>query len=1161
VRDNFSDSSVIYVETVPILFASFAEAIGAGNSINQFQVMSQFLMNNFPPSGDPCDPGSTFRDKIGQGLDRMQDQRGKDLIDKGLDLGQERPPNNCPLAIPLTAYERRALRNTITTTYTPVLSAYDNDLNLYRVGLTSVGKTEEKIRKIYWKGETITQKVFDGNAGVEEKAIEIEKTQVNPTFKVLIEQGYIPMTSKGEVDGTEYGGVVKTQWNPFKDNWLGEKRPPESLVAKQPATEDDDVEQPDIDIGDLHKSLGPYTDYDDSEEVGGSAYAAVQTPSVKLGGKSIEALSMTNAKFSMSDEESEERAYYFKSRKEAESWRGYKNIISSNESSIYGSGMLDENYAGDTNSRSTMVYQTKYGTELAGKKKISYIKKTPTGSNIYNFDANLDFKLSSDLRQKILDSGFQDAEPSEEVCDDASSATTAMPEELKYTPQENVFEFVVNNENSNLQVGADEIKTSVYDSVYRETLTAMMMKVADSPLLKTVPGTTDGGNAGLVGLNFLNLNQTPRLIDMESFALQVSEDYASLLACPDESTEAPIYRALKMSVTRMLARICLVDFMLRGIIPFSQLAFSKKDPVIKKFIIQKLEVDLNVFTTATNRLSKSEVLDGIHGKIVEEFNTQAASGDIDEDLLDVAMFRENWRDAIDYYIEDEFDFILNRIKETVHGGCIEEESESPDGITKDMYRAILKYANGREGNLRTEKYTVSKSGQKKTDYFVDSNEAQANLSKVGISLFYSHNNKKIVLCTVEKDYDEVKETLQIPDIIGEVDCDDRSLYSPEGETTKNHDHSHGYEIDANGNGRTTTTIGSSVPHTHPINRYTVVPKIASDGTVEHVHSLPKNPSEAQVAAGSLKVKIEDYMEELLIEEDNFKIMFDYCFDLKEVSSLVLVYSVISAENQIMLNCFNGTKKAIIDMYGWLWQEGPTTDPCSSDISKPFAPDFGDLLPDFGDFMDNPQALLMFILAPLLTFRGWTKTADPHVFVTTTIMDVFNMPINPKWSKKNIQVNPLDPTDVECMCWPSWPGTRPMDDITIATHFAINGLTLEAAVALGVTWAPVPITGVPFTPTPFGMWYYFLVMPLIWLIRDLPRLVDMYQQTDQGVQALASIGMGTGEIVCDPEDPTQSNANANQSSGEEDCPSLTQPTDCPPLKPMAETIIDVSSSEC
>ena len=57
------------------------------------------------------------------------------------------------------------------------------------------------------------------------------------------------------------------------------------------------------------------------------------------------------------------------------------------------------------------------------------------------------------------------------------------------------------------------------------------------------------------------------------------------------------------------------------------------------------------------------------------------------------------------------------------------------------------------------------------------------------------------------------------------------------------------------------------------------------------------------------------------------------------------------------------------------------------------------------FLD-PQYLLMMLLAPLLTFKGWTKVADPHVFITQTVMDMLNLPINPKFVKKNIP-DPFD----------------------------------------------------------------------------------------------------------------------------------------------------------
>ena len=90
-------------------------------------------------------------------------------------------------------------------------------------------------------------------------------------------------------------------------------------------------------------------------------------------------------------------------------------------------------------------------------------------------------------------------------------------------------------------------------------MTSILYFVADSPLLKPVPGITDADGEAMLAINFLNLETTPRLIDMDSFSSQVAEDYSTISACPDGLTEPPLYTALKTAAPRILARIYTVD--------------------------------------------------------------------------------------------------------------------------------------------------------------------------------------------------------------------------------------------------------------------------------------------------------------------------------------------------------------------------------------------------------------------------------------------------------------------------------------------------------------------------------------------------------------------------------------------------------------------------
>ena len=173
-------------------------------------------------------------------------------------------------------------------------------------------------------------------------------------------------------------------------------------------------------------------------------------------------------------------------------------------------------------------------------------------------------------------------------------------------------------------------------------------------------------------------------------------------------------------------------------------------------------------------------------------------------------------------------------------------------------------------------------------------------------------------------------------------------------------------------------------------------------------------------------------------------------------------------------------------------------------------------------------------------------------MTTTIMDVLNSPINPKMVKKNI-ADPFDNGKIKCMDMPTWPGTSPLDDMAMLAPPTTIGTTIlvELAVAGLVTIAPIPFTGSPFPPTPFGLIYYGLVSPMIWLLKDLPRLLAMMENDPEAQRLLASTGMNVGPITCDDDVPTRTGTLGTE--GEEE--------DCPDIKTFQQTIIDAASAKC
>jgi hypothetical protein len=1137
VNENFSDTKFSNSD-IRTIFGLFGDALGVQGLIDQLQAASEEINNTAALPEEFCLPGQTLSDRLGLPMTRSERDANKatvnDILNTADELNGDQREETCPEPIPLSDFESQALRGAITDVYSTVTTAYDNDLLLYRLGVTSISEQKEKIPKVLWKDETITRKTYDPEEGFNEVQIDIKKTQINPDFEALLEQGFIPLKKDGTQDGTRFGGVVKINWNIldlFKEDpvtpFLGEKKPPESLAPK---VEGDKVTDPDVEIRDIGSSLGPYTDYEEPS-------ATISKPVTKLGGEMANALSADNLSFTLKDDQSP--TFYYSDRLN-QSERGYVGIKSKSKTSMLGSPTMNSPQDLIRDSYSTIIHKVPYGKSLRGTKFISFNKD---GADPFFFDdVPLEFNLTSNLQEEIKSRGYDDTEPACSPTDPTSEV--ARDENSNYTPQENVFALVARQNSDGLSLSDDALKNQAYDNLYREVLTSLMYKVADSPLLKPVPGTTDAESEPLIGMNFLNLSTTPRLIDMQSFSDQVSDDFNRLINCPDGLEEPPLYEALKSSVPRILARVCVADLVLRGILPFSELFFSKRDPVIKSLIMKKLESDIELF---------ADDQEAAKAKIVQQYNKLSATGATDGPSVSEDDFLETWKDAMAFFVEEEFDFVANRIKEIVHGKCIPEPEGSADGINEEMYRALLSYAGDKSDNLTYKTVVVLKNGDVKETFSL--RDEYNDIETIRTTLTFSHSDQEIILAKVEKTIDDVLTDLDLD--FENIDCSNGSLFPPQGTTTQSESHYHEYEIDEDGKGVTTRVVsltngGEVAEHEHAIYDYAVIPLLGESDETLHIHSLVQRELQESAESAEVTTRLNKYLEKSIIDTADFKILFDFCFNLNDAASFVLVYCLMSADNQIMSRTFNGTKKAVVSMFDWLWVEGPAANPCEFKNGAQGL-NTEDMFPDLADAFLNPQYLLMMLLAPLITFKGWSKTADPHVFITQTIMDILKSPINPKMVKKNVP-DPFDGGKIKCMSIPTWPGTRPFDDIGTSAPPASAYLTglIEPGVAGLVTVAPMPFNGgIPFIPTPFGLIYYGLVSPIIWLMKDLPRILALIEQDPNAQKILASTGMNVGPITCDDDVATETGSGSTEEAEE----------DCPPIRTFQDTIIDSASSAC
>ena len=1143
-----------------MFFGSVGSSLGLQDSIDQL-MLAVDIINQKSEDPEFCTPAQNLQDRLGDPKTDLQKALDKASVQSILDqadaINDQSKDDSCAIPVPLSAAEAQSLNSTIRDVFSPVTTAYDSDLILYRLAQSSVGNQDNDIKKVFWKGDTETVKTADESGNIKEETIEIEKTVINPEFESMLKQGFVPLKDDGSPDGSRVGGVVKINWNPLAFPWfedegfLTEIRPPKSL---SPTVDGDKVTDPDVEIKDLGSSLGPYTDYDPA--TGGSAVAKVPTLKVNLGGNVTGPLSANMTNFLLSDKNGSDKASYF-SQRQSNSQRGIKNIITKSRTSLI---PPPKSAKSPPDARSKVTHMTPWGRSLEGNKFVSFTKTNP--DPIFMNSIKVPFNLSSETRLALNAIGY---EPGSHECDALPAAANGgagfTPEE-SYIPQEHAFADVVNNLGNSNRISPDELKTSVYDSLYREIMTSILYFVAESPLLKAVPNFTDINGDPMAAINFLDLNVNPRLIDMDSFSTQVAGDYSTLSACPDGLTEPPLYTALKTAAPRILARVYTVDITLRAIVPFSQLFFSEKDPLIKGLILSRLEQDINVF---------AEDALGLKAKIVEQYNQLAQTGLIDSPPIDEDAFESTgFTTAMGYFIEEEFNFVTDRIKEVVHGKCIPNDENKKETVKQEMYNAVMRYADLGDKNLKMELYAITKETateqpKKLNDFSLESQLDE--IDKIGTSFYQEYQGKQILLSNVEVNAEDLVSELGLD--FDSIDCGNTSIYDLDGFTTETADHRHVYSIDENGNGVTTTTDGTVEDHTHAIYNYAIVPRFGLDGQVAHIHELVPRADQQDINKASVMEQVTTAMREKLTKTSSFKVLFDFSFDLNDVASLVMIYCLQSSDDQIMSRVFNNTKKQTITMFDWLWEKNQENDPCAGKEAAALALNFENMFPDMANAFLNPELLLMMLLAPLTTYKGWSKTADPHVAITSSIIEILGLPILPKNIKKNMpNLDPTSPNflDMECINWPDFSQAVSFNDALFAgaeNRFGLGGpydmpatgipaFALEGLVAGGVTIAPMIAGLPPFPPTPFGIVYYAVVSPLIWILKDLPRLQKAIQDSETGKRTLASTGLNVGPIVCEDQTP----AEVIESGAAE---TVEDAEDCPPLREFQDTIIDAADA--
>ena len=210
----------------------------------------------------------------------------------------------------------------------------------------------------------------------------------------------------------------------------------------------------------------------------------------------------------------------------------------------------------------------------------------------------------------------------------------------------------------------------------------------------------------------------------------------------------------------------------------------------------------------------------------------------------------------------------------------------------------------------------------------------------------------------------------------------------------------------------------------------------------------------------------DHLREQLIKTEEFRIMFDFSFDLDKFTTLVSNYAFLANTSREFEQMFSQTKfnVAMLTAIGnELSNYSKSYEECNaSQASRDF---------ELPAFTWNSDLLLFMLKTPLQVYKGWSKTADPHTLITQTIVELFKLGyIVPKMEEKIFEVPNSNPP--ECITVPGFP-TYP------GVQVDFPGLT--QVTALGVTYAPLIVGAPPFIPTPFGLIYYAVVDPLLFLL--------------------------------------------------------------------------------
>jgi len=369
-------------------------------------------------------------------------------------------------------------------------------------------------------------------------------------------------------------------------------------------------------------------------------------------------------------------------------------------------------------------------------------------------------------------------------------------------------------------------------------------------------------------------------------------------------------------------------------------------------------------------------------------------------------------------------------------------------------------------------------------------------------------------------------------------------------------HYHEYSIDENGNGFTTTLFGDfegigKREHEHEIRNFRILKHEYVPGIeeTEHVHEIMQGSDISGIEelgglTSGVSKKIFSHLMQELRDSDDFRIMFEYCFDLQSISSVVSTYAYLANSTRDLLRMFDVTKRRL-ENYLFNAQNG--SDYFNSAIScnqNSLAKSMYNMGNTNLDDLWNPSLLLMILMTPLHIYKGWVKTADPHCLITQTVVDLGNAGfLIPKLETQKIEIPFTDPVECSEVTLPTLPGIK----------IAFPGFT--QLVAAGVTYAPLLVSLPPYMPSPYGLIYYLVVDPLLMLMASWWLPIMMNDENSKNALKNAGLDLDKDVPLCLPGETTPiPSANSVSSGDDED-------DGCAPLGPDPVDVGGYGKANC